>query len=216
MPAPGTDCRNEFQAAYENRYTWDPGFSGYQGRCIWQQDDRIVEGTFQVGSDFKATVEGIEDEDINKAVSSQLWEVAIHRVRRSFEKTHSENTFTAGDLNDVGLEVIVGGKNAGDRYRIKDNVVTMVHRHMHGTVITIFTESTTNTGKVYLSHSYNSQYGDPSTGDNRGGISHFTDTFTPLSDSGLWVLSERLIETEANADSPAGRQLFRFLDLKKI
>jgi hypothetical protein len=27
-------------------------------------------------------VEGIEDEAVHKAVASQLWEVAIHRVRR--------------------------------------------------------------------------------------------------------------------------------------
>jgi hypothetical protein len=68
--------------------------------------------------------------------------VAIHRVRRSFEQTHGDNTFTAGDTDAVGLEVIVSGKGAGDRYRIKDNVVTMVHRHIHGTVVTIFTGST--------------------------------------------------------------------------
>ena len=98
-----------------------------------------MEGQFRVGADLKASVEGIEDEEITKAIGSQLWEVCIHRVRRSFEQTHGANTFTAGDTDAVGLEVIVGGKNAGDRYRIKDSVVTMVHRHIHGTVVTIFT-----------------------------------------------------------------------------
>ena len=128
-----------------------------------------MEGTFQVGADLKAQVEGVDDAEVQKGIASQLWEVAIHRVRRSFEQTHGENTFTAGDTDAVGTEVIVGGKGEGDRYRIKDDVVTMVHRHIHGTVVTIFTESVTDTGAGYLSRSYTSRYSDPATGAPRGG-----------------------------------------------
>ena len=211
--APGSDCTDAFRAAYQNRYTWEPGFAGYSGRCIWEQDDQRIEGSFRVGADLKAQVDGIDNEEIHKAVASQLWEVCIHRVRRSFEQTHGENTFTAGVTDAVGTEVIVGGKNAGDRYRIKDNVVTMVHRHIHGTVVTIFTESTTDTGSGYLSRSYSSQYSDPASGQGRGGKSRFTDTFVPLAEGTVWVLSERVVETEATDSAPAGCQVFRFEDL---
>ena len=220
--AAGSDCTAAFRAAYENRYTWDPGFAGYRGRCIWEQPgaageaDQRIEGTFAVGADLKATVEGIADEAVHKAVASQLWEVAIHRVRRSFEQTHGDNTFTAGDTDAVGTEVIVGGKNSGDRYRIKESVVTMVHRHIHGTVVTIYTESTTDTGRGYLSRSYSSQYSDPATGESKGGKSQFTDTFVPLTNAGPWVLSERVVATEAHGDTPAGRQVFRFEDLEPL
>ena len=220
--SPGTDCTAAFRAAYENRYTWDPGFAGYQGRCVWEQaseggePDRRAEGRFQVGADLKATVEGIDEEEVHKAVASQLWEVAIHRVRRSFEQTHGANTFTAGDTDAVGTEVIVGGKNEGDRYRIQNDVVTMVHRHIHGTVVTIYTESTTDTGSGYLSHTYSSQYADPATGAARGGKSQFTDTFVPLTEAGPWVLSERVVATEAHGESPASRQVFRFEDLQPL
>ncbi|MEA5423780.1 DUF3386 domain-containing protein [Synechococcus sp. CCY9202] len=214
VPAPGSDCTAAFRAAYENRYTWDPGFGGYRGRCVWEQGERRLEGSFTVGADLKATVEGFDDEEVHKAVASQLWEVAIHRVRRSFEQTHGANTFTAGDTDAVGTEVIVGGKGEGDRYRIKDRVVTMVHRHIHGTVVTIFTESTTDTGHGYLSHQYTSQYSDPATGALRGGLSRFTDTFVPLTEAGPWVLGERVIETDSEGDS--GRQSFRFEDLQPL
>jgi hypothetical protein len=208
--APGSDLRAAFRAAYENRYTWEPGFAGYGGQCVWEQDGQRVEGTFQVGADLKALVEGITDEAIHKAVASQLWEVAIHRVRRGFEQTHGDNTFTAGDTDSVGVEVIVGGKNTGDRYRIKGDVVTMVHRHIHGTVVTIFTESTTDTGHGYLSHQYTSQYSDPASGTSKGGLSRFTDTFVPLVEGGPWVLAERVVESEAFGETPASRQQFRF------
>ena len=213
---PGTDLRAQFRKAYENRYTWDPGFGGYSGSCVWIQDDQRVEGRFTIGKDLKASVEGIDDEAILKAINSQLWEVAIHRVRRTFDQTHSENTFTAGDTDSVGTEVIVGGKGEGDRYRIKDDVVTMVHRHIHGTVVTIFTTAVTDTGSGYLSHTYTSQYADPATGEVRGGRSSFQDTFVPLSDNGPWVLQERVIKTEAHGDQPAGSQTFRFENLEAL
>ena len=147
-------------------------------------------------------------------MASQLWEVCIHRVRRPFEVTHKDNQFRAGDSTDEGLEVLVGGKGEGDKYRIKDDVVTMVHRHIHGTVVTIHTEEVTDTGSGYLSKRYSSQYADPASGEAKGGVNHFIDTFVPLGEGGTWVLSERVIRTEAFGDSPAGEQSFQFLDLK--
>jgi hypothetical protein len=215
-PIPGSDCTAEFRAAYENRYTWDGSFPGYRGSCIWEQGEQRLEGKFTVGADLKANLEGFSNEDVHKAMASQLWEVAIHRVRRSFEQTHGANTFIAGDTNEIGLEVIVGGKNSGDRYRIKNNVVTMVHRHIHGTVVTIFTESTTDTGSGYLSRSYTSEYSDPVSGENKGGISRFTDSFTPLGKSNLWVLKERLVASDAFADTPASQQSFRFENMELL
>jgi hypothetical protein len=213
--APGTDLREAFRAAYENRYTWEPGFGGYGGRCVWEQGERRIEGSFRVGADLKAVVEGIADEEVQKAIASQLWEVAIHRVRRPFEQTHGANTFTAGDTDAVGTEVIMGGKAEGDRYRIKDNVVTMVHRHIHGTVVTIFTERVTDTGHGYLSHTYTSRYSDPATGEARGGTSRFSDRFVPLGEGGPWVLAERRIVSEAAAGE-AAEQRFLFLDLAPL
>jgi hypothetical protein len=145
-----------------------------------------------------------------------LWEVAIHRVRRPFEQTHGENSFTAGDTDAVGTEIIVGGKAAGDRYRIKNDVVTMVHRHIHGTVVTIFTESTTDTGCGYLSHTYTSRYSDPASGAPRGGINHFEDRFAPLGEGGPWVLVERTVLSQPVDDGPASEVRFRFEDLEAL
>ena len=210
--APGSDCRDAFRSAYSNRYTWEPGFGGYQGRCIWTQGDQRVEGTFRVGADLKASVEGVDNADVEKAIASQLWEVAIHRVRRSFDQVHGENTFTAGETTDEGLEVVIGGKGAGDRYRIKNDVVTMVHRHIHGTVVTIHTGSTTDTGSGYLSHTYTSQYSDPDTGAARGPANQFEDSFAPLAGNGPWVLEQRVI-TSKDSEGADSQQVFQFVDL---
>ena len=94
----GTDCTCLFKAAYENRYTWESNFKGYEGICSWTDGAREIKGRFSLGQDLKATVKEIDDEQIHKAIAAQLWEVAIHRVRRSFEQTHGKNNFILGEI----------------------------------------------------------------------------------------------------------------------
>ena len=212
----GTDCTCLFKAAYENRYTWESNFKGYEGICSWTDCAREIKGRFSLGQDLKATVKEIDDEQIHKAIAAQLWEVAIHRVRRSFEQTHGKNTFILGDTNDIGSEVIVSGKNKGDRYRVKNNIVTMVYRHIHGSLIVIHTQDVTYTGNGYLSKRYSSQYLDPISKKDLKGKSFFKDDFIPLEKKGPWVLASRSIHQESLEDSILNKQVFSFSELKGL
>ena len=214
--SPGEDCTIFFKTAYENRYTWESNFPGYEGNCSWTDGEKEVKGSFCLGQDLKATIREIEDEKILKAISSQLWEVAIHRVRRSFEQTHGKNTFTLGHTNEIGSEIIVGGKNEGDRYRVKNDVVTMVYRHIHGNLIIILTEDVTHTGNGYLSKSYSSQYLDPTSKKELKGKSFYNDDFIPLYKGGPWVLSSRSIKQEPLQGSIIHEQKFSFSDLRSL
>ena len=211
-----TDATHLFKAAYENRYTWESSFSGYEGTCSWTDGAKETKGTFSLGKDLKATINKIDDEQINEAIASQLWEVAIHRVRRSFELTHGKNTFTFGDTNEIGTEIIVGGKNEGDKYRVKNNVVTMVYRHIHGNLIVIHTKDVTHTGNGYLSKNYSSQYLDPTSKKNLKGKSFYKDDFIPLSKEGPWVLASRSIHQESLEGLVLNKQVFSFSELKSF
>jgi hypothetical protein len=88
----------------------------------------------------------------------------------------------------------------------------MVHRHIHGTVVTIFTRSITPTGQGYLSHTYSSQYSDPASGERRGGETLFEDTFTPLREAGPWVLTRRVVKS-TETEGQSTEQVFHFKDL---
>ena len=33
------NCKEIFQSAYENRYTWKGDFNGYQGKCIFSTNN---------------------------------------------------------------------------------------------------------------------------------------------------------------------------------
>lgn len=187
-------ARDFFRAAYENRYTWDAAFPGYTADVTFTHNGQSHTGQVKVSADLKLDVIGIADDTAQKAVHGQLFEVSIHRVRRGFEDTHGNNTFSYGEtLADGSVEILMGGKAEGDRYQIKNNEVSMVHRHIHGVVVTIHTYSSHNTGAGYLSHRYDSVYHDPKTGEQKGGLSDFEDEYTEV--GGYHILSRRAIET---------------------
>jgi Protein of unknown function (DUF3386) len=195
MTAVKLAAQDLFRAAYENRYTWDRSFPGYTADVTYSYSGQVFTGKVAVTSDFKADVQDVENEEAQKAIHGQLWEIAIHRVRRTFEETHSKNTFTYGETDETGaVELLMGGKSEGDRYKLRDNEVCLVHRHIHGVVVTINTFSSHDTGEGYLSHRYDSVYHDPQTGEQKGGKSLFEDTYAKV--GAYWILDRRIIQTE--------------------
>ena len=117
------NCKEIFQKAYEKRYTWNNDFRGYKGKCIFSLNNKDYEGKFLLGKDFKPEIENIDDQNIVKSISSQLFEVSIHRVKREFEAIHSKNIFNLIKESESGIEMIVSGKSEGDKYRVKDDCI---------------------------------------------------------------------------------------------
>ncbi|MEB3294962.1 MAG: DUF3386 domain-containing protein [Synechococcales bacterium] len=195
------DATALFRAAYENRYTWDTSFPGYSADVTYKHGEVTFSGQAKVVPDarmgFKGEVSGIENEDVLKAVQGQLWEIAIHRVRRPFEQTHAGNSFELGSTDaDGAVQVMVLGKGEGDHYKVRNNEVSLVHRHIHGTVVTINTFSTFDTGEGYLSATYDSVYHDPATGAQKGEKQVFEDSYEKVGD--FYILNRRVITTETD------------------
>lgn len=207
-----TEARQLMQAAYENRYTWDKNFPGYVADVQLKMGDQVYRGKAKVNADLSAEVSEVADEEALKAIKGQLFEVAIHRIRRSFEETHGKNTFTFGETDPTGaVEIIVGGKSAGDRYKLRDNEVCMVHRHIHGIVVTIDTSSSHDTGDGYLSHEYHSVYHDPKTGELKG-EQDYTDTYEKVGN--YQILSSRIIKSIENGQPVTSE--FSFSNIKLL
>ena len=81
----------------------------------------------------------------------------------------------------------------------------MVHRQIHGVVVTIHTFSSHDTGEGYLSHRYNSVYHDPQTGEQKGGLSDFEDEYEKVGN--YFLLNRRWIRTE----TPEGETIQEFI-----
>ncbi|UBF24889.1 DUF3386 domain-containing protein [Kovacikia minuta CCNUW1] len=206
-------ARNLFRAAYENRYTWDKNFPGYTADVQLRQGDQVYTGKIQINSDLSFDVTDVADEAAKKAIHSQVWEIAVHRVRRPFEETHGKNTFELGETDPTGaVEILVGGKAEGDRYKVRNNEVCLVHRFIHGVFVTINTFSTIDTGEGYLSHRYDSIYHDAKTGEQKGGIQDFEDTYEKIGH--YWIMTRRDIHSEEDGQ-PATTE-FAFSNVKLL
>jgi Protein of unknown function (DUF3386) len=213
MTATKVSAQELFRAAYENRYTWDSEFPGYTADIKYTYDGKEHKGQVNITTNLKAEVLGVTDEEAQKAIHGQAWEIAVHRVRRTFEQTHGENIFRYGATDaDGAVEILMGGKAEGDKYKLRNNEVCLVHRHIHGVVVTINTFSSHETGEGYLSHTYDSVYHDPKTGEQKGGKSDFVDEYEKVGKYS--ILNRREITTDV--DGKPSVQEFIFSNIKLI
>ena len=209
------NCKEIFRKAYENRYTWKNEFNGYKGKCIFFINKNIHEGEFTLGKDFKPNIQNIEDMKIVKSISSQLFEVCIHRVKREFKSVHSENNFNLLKNSDSGIEMSVSGKNQGDKYRVKNDCINMVYRKIHGTIIEIFVEEFLDTGIGSLSKKYSSQSIDPDTLKAKSQKLEYEDEFINIDEEDHWILNSRTIKY-LNQNQEEEIQKFVFEDLRLL
>lgn len=199
------EARALFRAAYENRYTWDAGFPGYTADVTLREGETVHTGKLRIAPDrgtggLSHAVTDVSDEDAQKAIAGQAWEIAVHRVRRTFDETHGKNLFTSGDTDETGAtEIVVSGKSMGDRYKVRNNEVVLVHRHIHSVVVTINTLSSHQTEAGYLSHRYDSIYHDAKTGEQKGS-QLFEDEYEKI--GGYYILNRRSIQAQ-QAGQPA-------------
>jgi len=209
------DCKESFRKAYENRYTWNDDFNGYKGKCGLFINNNFHEGKFLITKDFKPNIKNIDDEEIVKSIASQLFEVCIHRVKREFQSVHSENCFKLLKNSECGIEMIVSGKNEGDKYRVKDNCINMVYRKIHGVIVEIFVKEFVNTGDGFLSKKYISQQLDPISLLPKSQKFEYEDNFKKISSNGSWVLESRTIKS-FNKKNEEIINKFMFSDLSEI
>jgi Protein of unknown function (DUF3386) len=184
-----------FRNAYDNRYTWDAKFPGYEADVTMTTGDVTHTAKVRINEDLKFEVEGIEDENVLRAIQGQLWEMTIHRVNHSFEKTHGENTFSFGETDENGVkEILLGGASLGNSYKIKDNTVCFVNRKIGNKIVNINTFKTMMTDKGYLAQGYDSIYLDPETKQTLGTKTIFEDNFEKFGD--YYILTNRTIHNE--------------------
>ena len=209
------NCKELFKKAYENRYTWNYNFSGYKGKCIFSVNSDSYEGDFVLGKDFKPEIQNIDDKKIVKSISSQLFEVSIHRVKREFEEIHSKNNFNLIKDSESGIEMIVSGKSEGDKYRVKNNSINMVYRKIHGIIIEIFVQEFLDTGNGLLSKKYTSQQIDPNTLKTNSLKLEYEDRFINIGSQDIWILNSRSIKY-LNKNQEEEIQKFSFEDLSLL
>ena len=188
------NCKEIFEEAYNNRYTWPTTFNGYSGKCIFVENQKSIEGDFILDSTLKPKIINISDNNIVKGISSQLFEVAIHRVKREFNVVHKNNDFTFLGESEKGLQIKVIGKNEGDKYIVQEKKINMVFRKIHGVIIEIFVDEFIETEDGYLSTKYTSQQLEIEQLTPKSKKYEYEDNFVSLGINNIWVLESRNIK----------------------
>ncbi|HIK12035.1 MAG TPA: DUF3386 domain-containing protein [Oscillatoriaceae cyanobacterium M33_DOE_052] len=155
-----------FRAAYENRYTWDADFPGYTAQIQLHQGDEVYAGEVKINRDLTVNVSGIENEEVQQSIYTQLRDVITHRKRNSFEQSHGKNSFTLGATDETGaMEILVSGDAMGSNYKIRGKEICQVSRVMGRMAFTIDTHESLDTGEGYLSSRYDAVFRNPETGE---------------------------------------------------
>lgn len=154
-----TNARDLFRAAYENRYTWDGNFPGFKADLEVKQGNEVYTSNVSIHSDLTVEVSGIEDQEVQKSISTQLKDVITHRQRAAFEQVHGKNEFTIGETDATGaVEILVSGTAMGSSYKIKDNEICHVNRVMGPMTFVIDTHESLKTGEGYVPTRYDAVF----------------------------------------------------------
>ncbi|HEY9609923.1 DUF3386 domain-containing protein [Allocoleopsis sp.] len=158
-------ARELFQAAYENRYTWDANFPGYRADVEIKQGDEVYKGEVRIKDDLTVEVTGIEDEKVQESVYNQMRDIVTHRKRSTFEKAHGKNEFSLGESDTTGaVEILVKGDAMGSNYKVRGTEICQVSRVMGPMAFTINTNESLDTGEGYVSTGYNAIFREAKTG----------------------------------------------------
>ena len=159
-------ARELFQAAYNNRYTWDENFPGYSADVEIKQGNEVYTGKVRINGDLSVEVSGFQDEKVHESIYNQMRDIVTHRKRTLFEKAHGKNEFSLGETDSTGaIAILVKGDAMGSNYKVRDTEICHVSRVMGPMAFTINTEESLNTGEGYVSSVYHAIFRHPKTGD---------------------------------------------------
>ena len=191
-------ARELFRAAYENRYTWDENFPGYSADVQLQKGDKVYNGKIRINQDMSVEVTGIDDEQVQESVYTQLRDVVTHRKRSQFDQAHGKNEFNLGKSDETGaVEILVKGDAMGSNYKIRGTEICQVSRVMGRMAFVIDTQESLDTGNGYVSTLYDVVFRNPQT-DEVIRVMNFNDTFQQISD--YYVMVNQVIRAYENGE----------------
>lgn len=186
-----TSARELFRTAYENRYTWDENFPGYSADIQLRQEDEVYTGRICINRDLSVEVTGIEDEQVQESVYTQLRDVITHRKRSQFEQSHGKHEFNFGVMDETSaVEILVKGDAMGSNYKVRGTEICQVSRVMGRMAFVIDTHETINTGEGYIASRYDAVFRNPQT-DEVTRVLKFEDTYDRVGN--YYVMTKQVV-----------------------
>jgi hypothetical protein len=187
------NARELFRTAYENRYTWDNSFPGYTADVELKQDAEVYTGKVRINNDLSVEVTGIDNEEVQESIYTQLRDVITHRKRGIFDQAHGKNEFSLGNQDATGaLEILVKGDAMGSNYKIRGQEICQVSRVMGRMAFVIDTHESLNTGTGYLATRYDAIFRNPQTNELTQEL-QFEDTYEPIGN--YYIMTHQVVHS---------------------
>jgi len=207
-----TSARELFRAAYENRYTWDKNFPGYSADVQLKQGDEVYTGKICINRDLSVEVTGIEDEQVQESVYTQLRDVITHRKRSPFEKSHGKSEFSLGNKDKTdAVEILVKGDSMGSNYKVRGTEICQVSRVMGRMAFVIDTHESLDTGEGYLATRYDAVFRNPQTNEVTQ-VLKFEETYEKVGD--YYVMTKQVVHSYAQGERTTTE--FNFSNIKLL
>jgi hypothetical protein len=207
-----TNARALFQAAYENRYTWDSNFSGLSANVSVAIDGVARTGKARINADLSVEVSMDEPQLVErtsrtpsgeeKTISvdegqewlyNQLRDVVTHRKRKTFEEAHGKSSFNLGETDESGaVEILVTGDSMGSNYKVRGAEISMVSRVMGRIGFVINHLGHLDTGEGYVSSLYTAVFRNPQT-DEIVRQARFEDTYEKIGN--YYVMTKQTVQS---------------------
>lgn len=218
-------ARDLFQAAYENRYTWDSNFPGMEANVSVTIDGETRTGKALIKPDLSVEVVMDEPKLISRTsrtpsgeektvsvdegqewLTNQLRDVVTHRKRKSFEEAHGKSGFTLGASDDSGaVEILVSGDTMGSNYKVRNKEISMVSRVMGRIGFVINHLSHLDTGEGYISSAYSAVFRNPQT-DEVVRQARFEDTYEKIGN--YYVMTEQVVHSNEQGQQKTYKIVF--------
>ncbi len=188
----------------------DERFRGFRAAVVLHDEGRAFTGTLSLKSVREMEI-GIPDASAETLgwLRGVLAMNIAHRLQRTGGMpvpTDFPVRFEAGAENALGPKIVFEGDPLGSSYRIRDGIITEVHRQMHGSVFTITTLeiSTADDGRTMPKH-YVVTYFDPGT-NAVSGVAQYTEHYANV--DGMYLPSYiRVIETSGTTTTVRALEL---------
>ena len=211
-PKSDTSARDLFQAAYENRYTWDNNFPGMTANVsvaingvartgkarinpdmtveVIMDQPQLIDRTTRTPSGEEKTVSVDEGQEW---LNNQLRDVVTHRKRKTFEEAHGKSSFNLGAADESGaVEILVTGDSMGSNYKVRGKEISMVSRVMGRIGFVINHLGHLDTGEGYISSLYTAIFRNPQT-DEIVRQARFEDIYEKLGN--YYVMTKQIVQS---------------------
>ncbi|OIP74915.1 MAG: hypothetical protein AUK48_08800 [Oscillatoriales cyanobacterium CG2_30_44_21] len=227
---PDSNARDLFQAAYENRYTWDHNFPGMTANVSVAIDGVARTGKAHIKPDLSVEVSMDEPQLIERTTRTpsgeektisvdegqewlynQLRDVVTHRKRKTFEEAHGKSAFNLGDTDESGaVEILVTGDSMGSNYKVRGNEISMVSRVMGRIGFVINHLGHLDTGEGYVSSLYTAVFRNPSN-DEVVRQAKFEDVYEKIGN--YYVMTKQIVQSHEQGQTKNYEIIFSDIQL---